>query len=266
MSVIKELWQERKVLSLLVKRDLRVRYSQSFLGYLWTVIDPLANALIYFMIFVVIFQRSDAGHHPYFLFLLAGLLPWQWFNSAVSESMRALVTERQLVRSTKLPREIWVVRVVASKGLEFLYSLPVLALFVAVYLVTGDATLDWELVFFPVAAVMQFLLITGLGLILAPLTVMMFDIQPTVRIFLRIYFYMTPIIFNLELLEGTPDGLRWIFQINPLTGILELYRGGMFDADIRWHVVGYAAVGVALIVGLGVYVFKRLERSVLKEI
>lgn len=266
MNVVKELWQERKVLNLLVKRDLLVRYSQSFLGYLWTIIDPLANALIYFMIFVVIFKRSDAGHHPYFLFLLAGLLPWQWFNSAVSESMRALVTERQLVRSTKLPREIWVVRVVASKGLEFVYSLPVLALFVVIYMFRGSVTLDWELVFFPVAVIMQFLLITGLGLILAPLTVMMFDIQPTVRIFLRIYFYMTPIIFNLELLEGTPDGLRWIFQVNPLTGILELYRGGLFEADIRWHVVGYAVIGVTLILGLGVYAFKRLERSVLKEI
>jgi ABC-2 type transport system permease protein len=266
VSVVKELWQERKVLSLLVKRDLRVRYSQSFLGYLWTVIDPLANALIYFMIFVVIFQRADAGYHPYFLFLIAGLLPWQWFNGAVSESMRALVTERQLVRSTKLPREIWVLRIVASKGLEFLYSLPVLVLFVVIYLATGDAQLDWELVFFPLAVVMQFLLITGIGLILAPLTVMMFDIQPTVRIFLRIYFYMTPIIFNLELLDRTPDGLRWLFQVNPLTGILELYRGGFFEADIRWHVVGYSAAGVALLLGLGVTVFKRLERAVLKEI
>lgn len=266
MSLVKELWQERKVLKLLVKRDLRVRYSQSFLGYLWTIIDPLANALIYFMIFVVIFQRADAGYSPYFLFLIAGLLPWQWFNGAVSESMRALVTERQLVRSTKLPREIWVLRVVASKGLEFIYSLPVLALFVVVYLLLGDAKLDWELLFFPLGMVMQFLLITGFGLILAPLTVLMFDIQPTVRIFLRVYFYMTPIIFNLELLEQTPDSLRWIFQANPLTGILELYRGGLFDADIRWHVVGYAAIGTVILLTAGIAVFKRLERPMLKEI
>ena len=259
-------WQERKVLKLLVKRDLRVRYSQSVLGYLWTVIDPLANALIYFMLFVVIFQRSDAGHHPYFLFLLCGLLPWQWFNSAVSEGMRALVTERQLVRSTQLPREIWVMRVIASKGLEFIYSLPVLLLFVVIYLLTGDATLDWELVFFPVAMVLQFMLLTGIGLILAPVTVMMFDIQPTVRIFLRVYFYMTPIIFNLELLDQVPDGLRWVFQINPLTGILELYRGGFFDSSIRWHVVGFAVIGTLLILGLGIATFRRLERAVLKEI
>lgn len=266
MELLAHLWRERKVLRLLVQRDLRVRYSRSFLGYLWTVIDPLANALVYFMLFVVIFQRADAGHHPYFLFLVTGLLPWQWFNASVSESMRSLIAERQLVRSTRLPREIWVVRVVASKGLEFLFALPVLLLFTVGYLITGEASLDWELVFLPLAVALQFVLLTGIGLAVAPLTVLLFDIQPTIRIFLRIYFYLTPIIFNLELLDKVPDGLRWIFQINPLTGILELYRGGFFAADIRWSVVGYAAVGVALIFLAGVAVFRKIERAMLKEI
>lgn len=259
-------FQEHQVLWLLIKRDLRVRYAQSLLGYLWTIIDPLANALVYFMIFVVIFQREDAGHHPYFLFLLTGLLPWQWVNGGISETMRALVAERQLVRSQNLPREIWVVRLVASKGIEFLFSLPVLVLFVAIYMFTGDTRLDWDILWFPLGVVMTFLLITGFGLILAPLTVMMFDIQPLVRIFLRIYFYMTPIIFNLELLDRVPDSLRWIFQINPLTGILELYRAGFFDAGIRWHVVGYGAIGTLLILALGIFTFRKLERAVLKEI
>lgn len=266
MGSLARVWQERKVLRLLVKRDLRVRYSQSFLGYLWTIIDPLANALVYFMLFVVIFQRKDAGHDPYFLFLLAGLLPWQWFNASVSESTRALLAERQLVRSTQLPREIWVVRLVASKGLEFIFSLPVLVLFTAIYVVTGDASVNWQLVYFPLAVVLQFVLLTGIGLVLAPLTVMVNDIQPTVRIFLRIYFYLTPIIFNLELLDRVPDGLRWLFQLNPLTGILELYRAGFFAVGVRWHVVGISVAITAATLILGITVFRKLERAVLKEI
>lgn len=266
MRSLQSVWRERKVLWLLVRRDLRVRYANSFLGYLWTIIDPLANALIYFMIFVVIFQRQDAGYHPYFLFLVAGLLPWQWFNGSVSESTRALLAERQLVRSTKLPREIWVIRLVSSKGIEFLLSLPVLILFVVIYSALGDTRIDSDLIFFPLAIVMTFLLSTGFGLILAPLGVLVNDIHPLVRIFLRVYFYMTPIIFNLELLAAVPDGLRWVFQINPLTGILELYRAGFFDADIRWHVVGYGAIGTLLIFAAGLLVFRKLERPMLKEI
>ncbi|WP_296140726.1 ABC transporter permease [uncultured Tessaracoccus sp.] len=268
MSTLQRLWRERRVLALLVRRDLRVRYSRSVIGYLWTVLDPLANALIYFMIFVVIFERGDAGHHPYFLFLLAGLLPWQWFNAGVNESMRALLAERQLVRSMDLPREIWVVRVVLSKGIEYVLSLPVLVLFTAIYIATGDTRLDWQLVFFPLAMLLEALLITAFGLTLAPLTVMMYDFQPTVRIFLRVYFYMTPIIFNLELLDKLKQfsWLQILFQVNPLTGALELYRAGFFPADPRWHVVGYSCIGIALLFGLGVWTFKRMEPAVLKEI
>ncbi len=266
LKELRDLYQERRVLALLVRRDLRVRYAQSFLGYLWTVIDPLANALVYFMIFVVIFQRADAGYHPYFLFLLAGLLPWQWYNAAVSESTRALLAERQLVRSTNLPRQIWVVRLVASKGLEFIYSLPVLVVFVVIYVFQGEATIDWELVYWPLAIFLQFLLVTGIGLMVAPLTVLINDIQPSVRIFLRVYFYMTPIIFNLELLDRIPAAIKWIFQVNPLTGILELYRAGLFASSPRWSVVAIGAAVSILTFVAGWLIFKRLENPVLKEI
>ena len=139
-------------------------------------------------------------------------------------------------------------------------------LFTAIYVVMGDASVNWQLVYFPLAVVLQFVLLTGIGLVLAPLTVMVNDIQPTVRIFLRIYFYLTPIIFNLELLDRVPDGLRWLFQLNPLTGILELYRAGFFAVGARWHVVGISVAITAATLILGITVFRKLERAVLKEI
>lgn len=259
-------WSERKVLALLVRRDLMVRYSNSFLGYLWTIIDPLANALIYFMLFVIIFQRSDAGHHPYFLFLLTGLLPWQWFNASVSESTRALLSEARLVKSTKLPREVWVTRLVLAKGAEFVLSLPVLLAFVIVYMANGDTRLDWELVYFPLAIVMQFILLIGIGLVLAPLTVMVNDIQPLIRVFLRILFYLTPIIFTLDLLPPSVEWLQAIYLANPLTGILELYRAGFFPSPVHWGAVLSGVIGTVLTLLVGITVFRRLESSVLKEI
>ena len=97
---------KRNVLWTLVIRDLRVRYSRSVLGYVWTVLDPLLMSLIYFVVFVYIFQRKALGHDPYFLFLVAGLLPWQWFSGVVSESSRALIQEAKLVRSTNQSGEV----------------------------------------------------------------------------------------------------------------------------------------------------------------
>src|SRR5665647_3105818 len=82
---------KRNVLWTLVIRDLRVRYSRSVLGYVWTILDPLLMSLIYFVVFVYIFKKTALGHDPYFLFLVAGLLPWQWFSGAITETSRALL-------------------------------------------------------------------------------------------------------------------------------------------------------------------------------
>ena len=108
----------RQTLWLLTTRDLRVRYSTSALGYIWSILDPLVMAGIYFFVFSVVFKRS-VGDEPYIVFLLSGLLPWMWFNGAVSDSTRAFIREAKLVRSTKIPRTIWVFRLVGSKGIEF---------------------------------------------------------------------------------------------------------------------------------------------------
>src|SRR6476469_2629459 len=209
------IWARRPVLVTLVQRDLRVRYARSWLGYLWTIIDPLAMALIYFLVFAVIFKRPDGSHKPYFLFLIIGLLPWQWLNASINESARALVAESKLVRSTNLPRELCVIRVVVAKGIAFVLSLPVLLTFAVVYMVLGDTRLNWRLVLFPVALVLQFVLLTGIGLLLAPATVLADDTIRVVRIVLRMLFYGTPIIYTLDM---APHWLQTALWFNPLTG------------------------------------------------
>ncbi len=253
-----------KVLRILVTRDLKVRYSSSFLGYLWTVFDPLATALIYFMLFVVIFHRADAGYHPYFVFLISGILPWQWFNAAVSESTRALTSEALLVKSTNLPRYLWVLRLVISKGVEFVFSLPVLVVFWLIYFFQGQTHLDWGILLFPVAVVMEALLIFGIGMILAPISVIITDLQPLVRIVLRIVFYLTPIIFTLNII--TQPELKLIYYAMPFTGVLEFYRAGFFPNPIHWMAVLSGSVGTIVLFVLGLWVFSRMEKTVLKEI
>lgn len=253
----------RKILRILVKRDLRVRYAQSFLGYLWTIIDPLAMALIYFMIFVVIFQRPDAGYAPYFLFLLTGLLPWQWFSGSVNETSRALLAEARLVRSTNLPRMIWVVRVIIAKGIEYILALPVLIIFVIIYMAQGITRLDWGLALFPIGLVLQFFLLLGLGLFLAPLTVLVNDTPRVVKIVLRMMFYATPIIF---VIDRAPDWLKVVLWFNPMSGVLEFYRAGFFPNDLNWPPI-LASLGIiTLLMVFGTLTFRRLEPSVLKEI
>ncbi|TQJ51738.1 ABC transporter permease [Phycicoccus sp. SLBN-51] len=256
----------RSVLWTLVIRDLRVRYSQSVLGYVWTILDPLLMSLIYFLVFVYIFKRNDLGHEPYFLFLLIGLLAWQWFSGSLTDTSRALISEAKLVRSTNLPREIWVVRVVVSKGIEYIFSLPVLLFFLGFYLLQGKTHLNGWLVLFPFAVALEFIAAVGLGLLLAPVTALITDMQRVIRIVLRMLFYATPVIYSGQLVPQPYDKILWL---NPMTGILEAMRAGFFAHDklpIQWGAIATSVVVSVVLVFIGNTVFGRLERPVLKEI
>jgi len=255
------LWQHRKILWLLIQRDLKVRYAGSVLGYVWTILDPLLMTGVYWFVFSVVFTSRRVGESPYILFLVLGLLSWQWFSGTVTETSRALTSESRLVRSTRLPREIWVLKVVGSKGIEFVFSLPVVIMFMVVY----QKPPSWMLVLFPLAVVMQAVLLTGIGLVLAPATVLIRDLQRLVRIGLRVMFYLSPVIYSIQRIHiGVVQDL---FALNPLTGIIELYRSLAFpNVFIGWTYVGTAAAITLILLWVGLVVFRRLENAVLKEL
>ncbi|MFJ4294697.1 ABC transporter permease [Curtobacterium sp. NPDC089689] len=249
----------RHALWLLTVRDLRVRYSTSALGYLWSILDPLVMSAIYWFVFTQVFHRGKVGEEPYIVFLLSALLPWMWFTGAVSDSTRAFTSEAKLIRSTTIPRSIWVARIDASKGIEFVLSLPVLAIFV---LATG-AHLHWEVLLYPLAIVLQCALIYGLGLIVAPLVVFFRDLERAVKLVLRFLFYASPIIYGTSAL---PERVRDLMALNPLSGIIGIYRSAFFPSQLNWLEVASSTVVTVVVLVVGVVVFKRSEHRVLKEL
>ena len=248
----------RHGLWLLTKRDLRVRYSTSALGYLWSVLDPLVMAAIYYFVFTVVFHRR-VGADPYIVYLLAGLLPWMWFNGAVTDCTRAFLREAKLIRSTKIPRTIWVNRLVLSKGIEFLASLPVLAIFA----IGTGATVHWQVVYFPIAIALQTLLLVGVGLIVAPLVVFFRDLERAIKLALRFLFYASPIIYGVA---NLPSRYHLLAGFNPLSGILSLYRAAFFPSEVDWQTIGIGTGVSVVLLLVGMLVFVRSEHAVLKEI
>ncbi|WP_222705960.1 MULTISPECIES: ABC transporter permease [unclassified Salinibacterium] len=248
----------RRSLWLLTVRDLRVRYSTSALGYVWSILDPLVMASIYWFVFTQVFDRS-VGEKPYIVFLLVALLPWMWFNGAISDSTRAFIREAKLVRSTKLPRTIWVNRIVLSKGIEFIASVPVLAIFA----IGTSAELHWQVVFFPLAVLLQGMLVMGIGLIVAPLVVFFRDLERATKLALRFLFYASPIIYGVT---DLPKDLQFWASFNPLAGIFSLYRGAFFPDQLAWDTIGIGAAMSVVFLVIGLLVFRRSERAVLKEI
>lgn len=243
---------------LLTRRDLKVRYSTSLLGYLWSILDPLLMSIIYWFIFTQVFSRS-VGEEPYIVFLLTALLPWVWFNGAVSDTTRAFLRDVKLVRSVALPHWIWVGRIVASKGIEFLLSLPVLIFFA---LVTG-AGVGWQLVFFPLGVLLLAALTLGLGLLIAPLVVFFRDLERAAKLVLRVLFYASPVIYGAADLPEFARPLAWC---NPLSGIFALFRAGFFPDQLDWPLVGASAAITLALLGAGILVFRRTIGGVLKEL
>lgn len=274
MNRIRRIWDHRKVLVTLVRRDLRVRYARSILGYLWTLIDPLAMALVYWFVFGVIYHMrsiSSSQGVPFVLFLVAGLLPWNWFNLSVTESARALYAERLLVRSTNIPRELWVIRLVISKGIEFVMSLPILLAFMC-YFRWGQSAEPIRIhperfLFWIPAMVLLFLLCVGIGLVMAPVTALVDDFVRLVRIGLRVLFYLTPIVYSTNILAERAPWAQHIQQLNPLTGISDMFRQ-VFLTHVTpdWHAWIAAVVVTFAWLVLGMWVFRKLEPAVLKEI
>ena len=246
---------------LLSARDLKVRYSTSALGYLWSILDPLVMSVIYWFVFTLVFQRDGIGGEPYIVFLIAGLLPWVWFNTSVGDFTKAFKRDAKLVRSTAIPRSIWVNRIVLSKGVEFLFSIPVLVLFA----IFARPQVQWNplIALFPLGMLLQAILLVGIGLLVAPLCALWGDLERTTRLVLRALFYASPIIYGLS---DLPSPFHELALFNPLSGIFTLYRAGMFPEEWNPLAVAVAAAMSLAFFALGVVVFRRLEPAVLKEL
>src|SRR3954447_2663045 len=192
--------------------------------------------------------------------MLAALLPWTWFSGNLSDATRAFRQEAKLIRSVKIPRTIWVLRQGCSKGIEVLISLPVLAFFALIPLKAPNVG---AFLYLPLAIVLQVVLTVGLNFIIAPLSVFLRDLERIVKLSTRLLFYGAPVLYQLEIKNPT---LHFLYGLDPLAGILGLYRACFFPEALGWGWgVSAAILAVALFV-IGGVVFRRSVPRVLKEI
>lgn len=259
---LRRVWNARQALLLLVRRDLKVRYEGSFLGWIWSFLDPLLMTCVYWFVFTKIFTRS-VGYEPYIMFLFSAMLPWQWVGGVLGDSPKALTSEGKLVRTINLPRQVWVLRSVTTKAAEYVLSLPVLCFFAVLYQVPPSR----YLLLTPVVFAVQFVLLLGVALVFSSVTVLVPDLQRLIRVGTRLLFYATPVIYGLS---DVPDSVQTVAAFNPLAGILELWRAVWFPQEFEnqnlWPEVGVSVAMSFVMLGIGIVVFNRLERSVLKEI
>lgn len=257
----RRVWDYRRILGLLIGRDLRVKYANSILGYVWSILDPLAMSFVWWFLFTQIITRH-VGYPPYILFLVYGQFVWGWINGSINQSVGALRSESQMVRSTHVPRELWILRIVLSRGVDLVFAIPVIAIFSIAY----QKWPNHNIVYLPLAALMTIMLCMGVGMIVAPASVLVRDIRSIVRIIMRAMFFLSPVLYAVGDIQKKRAHIAGFVQWNPVTGILGLFRSVFYPQELNWAVVAHSAIIIVIIFAIGVWTFSRLERPMLKEI
>ena len=247
------------MLRMLVLRDLQKQYTKFRLGYLWTLLEPLGMALVMWFVFTQLLGGRKLGLQPYFLFLAVAILPWWWFSKGISGAAKTFTRNPALLRLSLLPTKLWVIRVVTVSMVEFLLSLPVVLIAMAV-----THTLPGPLIaLYPVGVLLQFLLMYGLAMLIAAGAAVIPDLARIVRIVLRATFYLSPVLYSVA---NIPPSAQVVASFNPLVGILGLYRIGFWPNEIESLPHYGISIGVSLAILIaGTMVFHRLEGRILKE-
>jgi len=257
MSRIKELYHYRQMLFSLVLTDLRTRYKGSVLGFLWTFLNPLLMLLVYSFVFSNI-MRMNIDNYPMFLFV--AILPWIFFQSSIQNSINIIIRNGNLVKKIYFPREVLPISAVLGGAINYLFGLAVL---IPALLISG-ISLKPAILLLPFILLIQALLTLGISFIVSALNVYFRDLEHIVAFLLQLGFYLTPIIFPVQLL---PEKFWPFFRLNPLTGIFEAYREVLFygKAPEVSFFVKHGLFSVIILI-IGWIVFHLLQKKFAEEI
>lgn len=258
MKDLKELYAYRQMVFSLVRKELRGRYKGSVLGFLWTFINPLLQLLVYTLVFSVIMR---AGIEDYYMFLFVALVPWIFFSSALTGGAVSVLSQKDMVKKIYFPREIMPISYVTSAFVNMLLSFVVIF---AVLFVTGYGVNVLALLCLPVVMIVEYVLALGIALLASALTVYFRDLEYILGIIAMAWQFMTPVMYDASMV---PEQLLPIFNLNPMTHVIESYREILYYKQVpQIQTLGSAAVLGVVICVLGYWIFLKLQKGFAEEL
>jgi lipopolysaccharide transport system permease protein len=250
----RELWLYRELLFFLTWRDLKVRYKQTALGALWAIVQPVFTMAVFSLFFGRLAKVPSDGI-PYPLFALSGLIPWQLFAYALTQSSNSVVANKNLVSKVYFPRLIVPLAAVLSGLVDFCIAFGVLlVMFVFYGFVPSPA-----LVMIPLALILTILSALAVGLWLSALNVRYRDVQYTIPFLTQFWMFCTPIAYPSSLI---PEQFRVVYGLNPMAGVVECFRWGLFGQRAgSFSLIGVSTFVVLLAFVGGLAYFRRVEKT-----
>jgi ABC-type polysaccharide/polyol phosphate export permease len=253
-----ELWRFRQLVSLLVARELKVRYKRSILGVLWTMMNPLLLMVVYAVVFSTILRAAVPN---YTIFLLAGLLPWIFFSNAAMQGLMSVLVNQDLIRKVRVPQAVFPFSIVGSNIVNLALSLVPLAIIMAAV----GQRFTAALAFVPVALALLTVFTAGVTLLLATATVFFRDVRHLTEVLLQVVMYLSPVLYDIAQLGEHRSWWFRAFQlelaINPMSYFIALVRDPVYYGRLPpLQAVAIASAYALASLAIGFAVFTKLER------
>ena len=259
IKLFKDLYQYRELLKTNVKKDIRGKYKGSFLGVLWSFVNPLLMTLVYAIVFPHLMRGAAYDH--YTTFLVIGILPWNWFTVAISQGTYTVLGNAGIIKKVYFPREILPISVVTSGMVNYMISCLVIALF----LLFSGIGFNWHIAYLPLIMIVQYVFTLGIVFITSAINVYVRDFEYIVNFFIQMLFYGTPILYSMEIFNGSK--ITKILRLNPMATIINSYRDILYWGNNPRFLSLTVVFGASLLLCIiGLFIFRKLSRGFAEEV
>jgi ABC-type polysaccharide/polyol phosphate export permease len=256
-ELMNNLYSYRQLLKSNVKKEIRGKYKGSFLGVLWSFVNPLLMTLVYAIVFPFVLKN---GQPHYVTFLVVGILPWNFFTTVISQATSTFILNGGIIKKVYFPREILPISIATSGLINFLIS----CLIIFLFLIFSGIGFSWHIIFLPLVILTEYILLMGITFITSSINVYVRDAEYIIAFIINMLFYATPILYATDLF---PTNVAKLLNLNPMTTIINCYRDILFYQSMP-HIKSLLIVLACSIVlfYLGLKVFKKLEKGFAEEV
>ena len=256
----RDLWRYRELFQVLAWRDLSVRYKQTVIGVAWAVVRPVLTMLVFTFVFGTVANLKSHGAAPYALMVFAGLLPWQFFSTALTDSSNSLTTNANLISKVYFPRLIVPTAAIVVAFVDFAISFVLLLGMIVIY----QFVPPWQIIFIPAFVALCFLTSLGPGLWITSLNVKYRDFRYVIPFIIQFGLYLTPVGFTKEvILAKIPENLHFVYNMNPMVGVIDGFRWCILGGPPPFLEPAFLiGIGVTIfMLWLGIRQFRRMEKT-----
>lgn len=255
--MFKELYEYRQLLKSNISKEVRGKYKGSFLGILWSFVNPLLMTLVYAIVFPFLLKSSQPH---YTTFIVIAIIPWTWFTYTIMSGTNTFLVNAGIIKKVYFPREILPISIVTSGLINYLIS----CIIIGIFLLFSGIGFSIYILYLPLIVLIQYMLQLGIIFITSSIDVYIRDAEYIINFIVQMVFYATPVLYSIDMF---PEKFRWILRLNPLATIIESYRNIFYyktNPDFKMLGITFIVSFIILIVGYAI--FEKLKKGFAEEL